>query len=152
LIVAIRCCRRGARVVDDLDEFAYQRVEPVLLRLGRRQRGVEAGRRSLRHGRGHVVARLGPRLDAQPVLEHAVGGHRGGHADLVLLAELAHRRQAVAALQRAGLDRGVDLFGDALVARQRGQAFLGGVHAQAIVGGRRLEPPVQKGPKAASTV
>ena len=104
-----------ARIGGQAHHLLAQRADIDRARVGRRQRGLGLGQ--ARRARGHEVARARAGLDQPGVLQRAVGLDDGRQRHALLARQLAHRRNALAARQRAGADRLRDALGDLQVER-----------------------------------
>ena len=116
-----------ARVGGELHHLGAERADVDRLRIGRRARRFRLGRAG-RTG-GDEVARARAGLDQPGVFERAVGLHDGGQRHALLPRQFAHRRNALAAGQRARADRVGDAFGDLQV-----QGVVGVVHGPILYG------------------
>ena len=116
-----------AWVGGELHHLRAERADVDGLRVGRRARGFRL--RQLGRACRHEVTRARAGFDQPGVFERAVGLHDGGQRHALLPRQFAHRRNALAARQRARADRVGDVFGDLQV-----QGVVGVFHRAILYG------------------
>ncbi|MDT4815467.1 hypothetical protein FQZ97_484960 [compost metagenome] len=125
--------RKGRAEGHDLARHAgFEDVEHLVAHLERARafggaRGQGGlGRRVAQAAAGHVVARAVARAHQPARLQQVVGLEHGGGAHAAAAARVAHGGQAVAGLEGAVADRGLDVRGQGFITLHRGAVVIRG--------------------------